>query len=209
MLRIWETQVTASKVTVEIYMMRVIIWQLLMLYFIHKRKGWRKVWGTWIPFLTQIRAAEAEVGIKTSPLLIYNVIGRTRLYLQPRAVFTTFFFFFFLCLLCSLRGSGYPHFMHCWNAITIVASSLQNSFSFLRSGRRWGLARPSWGSASDGFLGWIHSLLLYFLTFETAPCDLWSFAIPSAPRSGKCNPGLFISGLRRPENASKALSNVL
>lgn len=45
-----------------------------------------------MPFLTQIRAAKAEVGIKTSLVLIYNVVGRTRLYLQPRAVFTTFFF---------------------------------------------------------------------------------------------------------------------
>lgn len=45
-----------------------------------------------MPFLTQIRAVEAEVGIKASLVLIYNVVGRTRLYLQPRAVFTTFFF---------------------------------------------------------------------------------------------------------------------
>lgn len=124
-------QETDSEVTAESYMIRAIIWQVLMLYFMHKRKEINEVWGTWMSLLTQLRIAEAEVSIKTLLGLIYNVIGRTRLYLQPKVVFTTFF-----CLLCSLRGSGYPHFMHFWNAITIVASSLQNSFSFLRSRQR-------------------------------------------------------------------------
>lgn len=77
--------------------------------------------------LTQMRIAEAEVSVKTLLVMIYNVIGRTRLYLLLGVVFTTF-----SCFLCSLRVFGYPHFMHFWNAITIVASSLQNSFSFLR-----------------------------------------------------------------------------
>lgn len=76
-------------------------------------------------FLTQIRIAEAEVSTKTLLGLIYNVIGRTPLYLQPRVVFTTF-----VRLLCSLRGSGYPHFMHFWNAITIVAI-ISSEFVFL------------------------------------------------------------------------------
>lgn len=73
-----------------------------------------------MPFLTQIRAAEAEVGIKTSLVLIYNVVGRTRLYLQPRAVFTTFFL-----LALFLKRLWLPTFyalLECNNNCGIISS---------------------------------------------------------------------------------------
>lgn len=131
-----------------------------------------EVWGTWLSLVTQIRIAEAEVSIKTLLVLIYNVIGRTRLYLQPRVVFTTFF-----CLLCSLRGSGYPHFMHFWNAITIVASSLQNSFSFLRSRSDKALQNThlvwlSWPEMD--LIGWVAAFLLPLL-YNLWNSLVWSF----------------------------------
>lgn len=169
MLRIWETQVTASKVTVEIYMMRVIIWQLLMLYFIHKGKGRRKVWGTWIPFLTQIRAAEAEVGIKTSPLLIYNVIGRTRLYLQPRAVFTTFFFFFPLLAL-FLKRLWLPTFyalLECNNNCGIISSE----FVFLPEIRPALRPRQALAGFCLRWVSWVNSFSPSLLS------DLWNSSL--------------------------------
>lgn len=47
--------------------------------------------------LTQVRIAEAEVSGKTVLILIYNVIGKTRLYLQPGVIFATFLLLLFVC----------------------------------------------------------------------------------------------------------------
>lgn len=70
--------------------------------------------------LTQMRTDEAEVGIKTLLVMIYNVIGRTRLYLQPRVVFTTFFL-----LSLFLKSLWLPTFyalLECNNNCGIISS---------------------------------------------------------------------------------------
>lgn len=72
--------------------------------------------------LTKMRIAEAEVSIKTLLVMIYNVIGRTRLCLLPGVVFTTFFLH--SLFLKSLWLPTFYALLECNNNCGIISSEL-------------------------------------------------------------------------------------